>query len=307
MKPPGKRKYRALVRHGTADALRKAAEICALLDAGVPLAEIHVPPGIIIDPTRQEDEACRREAGATLPLPHGGWRSRIFMSVAMLSRVWKHSKARLGDRLVLLALADFANDAGESWPSVETLAKKSRISERETRYALRRLERSGELKTLPNKGPRGCNVYRIAATEGGQNLQGGNICRGAKSSTGGAVYNTKGGQYPAPEPSIEPSIEPSVPPTPASGGRERSILSQSQEESFAEFWKAYPKKRGKLAAKKAWKTRRPPLPKVLETIAAFQASREWHKDNGQFIPNPSTWINEGRWDDEPPARRQSVL
>jgi hypothetical protein len=49
------------------------------------------------------------------------------MSVGMLSRVWKHSKARFGDRLVLLAIADFANDAGEAWPSVETLAKKSRL------------------------------------------------------------------------------------------------------------------------------------------------------------------------------------
>ena len=26
-------------------------------------------------------------------------------------------------------------------------------------------------------------------------------------------------------------------------------------------------------------------------------SDKWEKDKGQYIPNPSTWINQGRWDD----------
>jgi Helix-turn-helix domain len=176
---------------GSAKAMRAAAEALEALERGETPKDL--PPGCVVDPTPEQiAEACRRWGvePPPWPLPAGGWRGPIFMSVAMLSRVWKHSKARLGDRLVLLALADFADDAGEAWPSVETLAKKSRLSERETRYALRRLERSGELKTLPNKGPRGCNVYQITAAEGGQNLQGGNFRRrgGNLQHKGGAGY-----------------------------------------------------------------------------------------------------------------------
>jgi transcription elongation factor len=26
---------------------------------------------------------------------------------------------------------------------------------------------------------------------------------------------------------------------------------------------------------------------------------QWTKDNGQFVPNPETWLNQGRWNDEP--------
>jgi hypothetical protein len=25
---------------------------------------------------------------------------------------------------------------------------------------------------------------------------------------------------------------------------------------------------------------------------------QWQRENGRFIPNPATWINQGRWDDE---------
>lgn len=34
-------------------------------------------------------------------------------------------------------------------------------------------------------------------------------------------------------------------------------------------------------------------------IAWQKKSEQWTKSNGQFIPNPLTWINQGRWDNEP--------
>jgi DNA-binding transcriptional regulator YhcF (GntR family) len=80
------------------------------------------------------------------------------MSISAMDRVWRLSKASKGDLLIMLAIADFANDAGEAWPSVSTLAKKSRLKERHTQYAIRRLEDLGELKIHKNKGPRGCHV-----------------------------------------------------------------------------------------------------------------------------------------------------
>ena len=103
----------------------------------------------------------------------------------------------------------------------------------------------------------------------------------------------------APNPSV-PIKDPSLTPQ-GEGGRSDSISSDAQNDSFSAFWKAYPKKRGKAAALKAWKKLKPPLPKVFETLAAFEASKEWRKDNGQFIPYPASWLNAGGWDDELPT------
>ena len=73
-------------------------------------------------------------------------------------------------------------------------------------------------------------------------------------------------------------------------------------ERFAEFWKAYPKKAGKEAARKAFMKVKPSadlLQRMLEAIKEQKASDQWKRGNGQYIPNPATWLNGGHWDDEP--------
>ena len=75
-------------------------------------------------------------------------------------------------------------------------------------------------------------------------------------------------------------------------------------ERFAEFWKAYPKKVGKEAARKAFMKVKPSadlFQRMLGAIKEQTASDQWKRDNGQYIPNPATWLNQGRWDDETPV------
>ena len=94
------------------------------------------------------------------------------MSIRVMSQVWEHSHATGGQLLVLLAIADFSNDDGEAWPSVPTLAKKARISERHTQRVVKQLKAMGEL-VVDSKasGQWGTNIYRIALkTEGGGNM-----------------------------------------------------------------------------------------------------------------------------------------
>ncbi len=72
-------------------------------------------------------------------------------------------------------------------------------------------------------------------------------------------------------------------------------------ESFEVFWKEYPKKIGKGYAKKIWEKIKPDdalLKVILGKIAEFKNSEQWKKDQGQFIPHPATWLNQGRWEDE---------
>lgn len=83
------------------------------------------------------------------------------MSVRMLSRVWDYSKHAGTDLLMMLAIADFADDDGVAYPSIATLATKCRTSSRNVSYVLARLRDSEELIVGLNEGPHGANLYRI--------------------------------------------------------------------------------------------------------------------------------------------------
>lgn len=74
-----------------------------------------------------------------------------------------------------------------------------------------------------------------------------------------------------------------------------------QVERFTVFWQAYPKKVAKGAAERAWRKIKPSAELLQEMLAAIErgkVSKQWNKDNGQYIPNPSTWLNQKRWEDE---------
>lgn len=72
-------------------------------------------------------------------------------------------------------------------------------------------------------------------------------------------------------------------------------------EGFAEFWLAYPKKKNKGDAEKAWKKLKPDLAVCLTAIATAKESNSWKKDNGQFIPYPASWLNAKAWEDSDDA------
>lgn len=72
--------------------------------------------------------------------------------------------------------------------------------------------------------------------------------------------------------------------------------------AFERFWHAYPRKVGKDGARKAFERRHPTDALVAEMLAALDRQRhsaDWRRDGGQYIPHPSTWLNDGRWQDEP--------
>ena len=83
------------------------------------------------------------------------------MSIKVMTAVWEHSKAKSGDLIVALAIANFSNDEGLAFPSIPTLARKSRLSTRQTKRSLARLQGSGELTIFKKQGPHGVNRYRI--------------------------------------------------------------------------------------------------------------------------------------------------
>lgn len=83
-------------------------------------------------------------------------------------------------------------------------------------------------------------------------------------------------------------------------GSPREGAKKEREQIFDRFWSAYPRKVGKLAARKAWLSLSDDLPDIEDLLAAIERSKrssQWSRDGGQFIPHPATWLRQGRWDD----------
>jgi Helix-turn-helix domain len=73
-----------------------------------------------------------------------------------VSWVLEHSRARGNARLVLISIAACRHRDGENaWPSVESLAREAGVSERTVQYAVRRLERLGELRVVRRNADNG--------------------------------------------------------------------------------------------------------------------------------------------------------
>lgn len=77
---------------------------------------------------------------------------------------------------------------------------------------------------------------------------------------------------------------------------------------FDEFWTLYPKcvhKVGKGLTRKAWEKIQPDdifAQAIIDSLQKHLTCEQWTKDDGQFIPMPATWLNQGRWEDDPKTK-----
>ena len=76
--------------------------------------------------------------------------------------------------------------------------------------------------------------------------------------------------------------------------------SPSTGDAFERFWSVYPRKIGKQSAKRAFERVKVPLETLVTAVERQKCSDQWTQNNGQFIPHPATWLNQGRWGDELP-------
>lgn len=146
------------------------------------------------------------------------------MSIRVMNWVWTNSPEKGSALLLLLSIADHADDEGSAYPSVARLASKTRLSERNTQYQLKALCASGSLKILRGAGPKGCNLYRV------QGLQ-------------GAIFGDEG---------VQPSVKrgaTAIAPEPS-----RTIIKESSyTREFEMAFAALPKRAGSNSKKDAYK------------------------------------------------------
>lgn len=93
--------------------------------------------------------------------------------------------------------------------------------------------------------------------------------------------------------SSSPSKQKENPPSPLAAAD-----AAERDDGFREFWEAYPRKTGKLAARKAWRkalnaqSKGVILQALTDQVGAGQFSPE-----DRYRPHPATWLNQGRWED----------
>ena len=81
----------------------------------------------------------------------------------------------------------------------------------------------------------------------------------------------------------------------------KNISLAFSSEMFAAFWEAYPNRKNKQDAIKAWKKLKVTPEKfaaIMEGLERAKASVEWAKAAGEFIPYPASWLNAGGWENE---------
>lgn len=78
-------------------------------------------------------------------------------------------------------------------------------------------------------------------------------------------------------------------------------LRNAYANEFAQFWAAYPKKKNKGDAEKAFKAIKPNevlFVKIMDAIKEQKTSPEWQEQGGRFIPYPATWLRAKGWENE---------
>ena len=239
------------------------------------------------------------------------------MSIRLMNQCWLHSRSKGGSLLVLLAIADFSNDEGFAYPSIATLARKARLTPRNTQRTIRRLVACGELEVADGDGPHRTHLYRIVLREGAD-ADGCHSVRATKcqDDIGHRKRMTNQPYKPSEETVIKkdshgdgkkaPSEGDSSPPElispqrDAERGIEETVGVPTVEQEFEEFWKAYPMRNGKRLDKpKALKNFRlidPENRKLLLRAAVNYAASEL-VGKGIGIKDPHRWIRTGLCDE----------
>jgi hypothetical protein len=158
----------------------------------------------------------------------------VEMSNKEQDRVWEHSTRKGADLIMMLALANRANESGICWPGQDELAARVRVSKRTIQRITDRLVDSGEIVALDRPGksfiyailvgvPEDEKTRRIELAKTKQNVTGDKMSRVTNKASKGAKMSPPGAHNPAQTAKpgdhtyaqnrkrtiIEPSVEPS--------------------------------------------------------------------------------------------------
>lgn len=141
------------------------------------------------------------------------------MSVKIMTKVWEQAPCRENSLIVLLALADWSNDDGISWPSMQKLADKARVDRRSAQRIVRKLVKDGLLKIEEGGGRAKQHRYQIETAALCRPLENSDFQNSDIGDTKTATLETERATLPtetatqvSPDPLVEPLEKPSIDP-----------------------------------------------------------------------------------------------
>lgn len=250
------------------------------------------------------------------------------MQWAMSKAPIRRNASQCRNRLVLIALADrYNDDTGVCWPSIKTIATEIGVSERTVHKAIKDLEAAG---LIERGNPRWVahlradrrpivwtlNLGMVKPPEGQRptdNGVGEALARGEgvitpSDSRGEDVFNERGEDVLSNgvktcsyKPKENPYLEPKDLYAHSANEHEPQSREEVWQSEFVDWYKDYPRKTGKGAARKAFlKARKAGVEVNTLKDGLERSKRSWAVENRpkDKLPYPATWLNAESWDDE---------
>lgn len=185
------------------------------------------------------------------------------MSIQALSWCVKQKCDTTTTKLILFILSNYADENQSCYPSEKHIAELAGISDRTVRRSLRYLEDFGFLRIEHQQGT--SNRYHLSVDIDVQPP----VDTTVRNNRTLVTNNTK--------------------------GNTKDIYSIE----FEEFWKVYPRKENKRESYKKWQKVVKEITEKKLLVYTIRFAEKVQRDNTQekYIPHPTTWLNQGRYED----------
>jgi DNA-binding MarR family transcriptional regulator len=239
----------------------------------------------------------------------------------------QHDEMNSTMKLVLLTLANYANENGETYPKQNTIALKTLLTRQSVNGNLAKLEDLGIISMVRRKHeaggfrsskyqlmmPQAERVNDVDTEDGDENVVSISATRRVRQADTEGKAERQGmspsttrdvneddnlNRYlePSPEPSSEPKPKPA---------KKRGPAALFPEDAFDQFWKLYPRKDGKKEARRIFdkisEAGEVEFSTIMEGLRLYV-----NKDDFRDWAWATTWLNQDRWDDRPKQKQRGA-
>ncbi len=212
------------------------------------------------------------------------------MSMLLMVKAMQSKAGNPLRKLVLIKLADNANDKGECWPSYQHIADQCEIARSTVRKHIKDLSDFGYLSIEHRAGEKGnsSNLYRLTIDKG---VPKATLCRQKAQGVPSDDTTPMPSDSTRTSNSLEPVIEPFI--------DQRSI---DVDSAFNHFWLSmFLTKKAPPTALKAFKKAVKKIDDPMHFAAHLVNDTKTRFDNKQFgfdKMHPTTYLNQARWEDD---------
>jgi hypothetical protein len=200
------------------------------------------------------------------------------MSVRLMAMVWDMDMKAV-DKIILLALADYADDDGVCWPKQGTVAIKTGVTRQTVNQKMKQMEESGVLEKKDGR----TILFPVKEADTIVGETDTPKCQGDRQESRVDRQGCQGGRHPS-KPSTNHQLT------------TKDNFQNQAEEIYAE----YPRNVGKAKAIPSIISALKKAKDFSRVLARTKQFAELTADRErEFIPHPTTWFNQHRYNDNP--------